>query len=136
MIVLKTVKRFLEWIKLKEKLHILSSKPPLFKESEIWWCSLGENIGREINGKSDLFSRPVLIFKKLSSDTFLGLPTTSQDRKGSWYVEITYGGKIVTVILSQARVLDYKRLSSIIGKIDSANFKKVKVGFRDLFLPK
>ncbi len=130
------VKRFLEWIRLKEKLHQGVSKPPLFKEGEIWWCSIGENVGREINGKSVLFSRPVLIFKKLSRETFLGLPTTSQSRNGTWYVEITYGGRLVTVILSQARILDAKRMSTKIGKIDSANIKKVKIGFRNLFLPK
>lgn len=129
------VKKFLEWIRLKEKLHNSSGKPPLFKEGEVWWCSLGENVGKEINGKSSLFSRPVLVFKKLSRDTF-GLPTTSQTRKGSWYVEIGYGGRLVTVILSQARVFDAKRMSTIIGKIDSANMKKVRTAFRELFLPK
>ena len=130
------VKRFLEWIKLKEKLHGNASRPPLFKEGEIWWASVGENIGSEINGKSKLFSRPVLVFKKLSSNTFLGIPTSSQDRKGSWYVSITLHGKTSVVILSQVRVFDYKRLSNRIGRIDSTNMKKVKTGFRNLFLPK
>jgi len=132
----KIVKRFLEWIQLKEQLHNASHKPPLFKEGEVWWCSVGENVGKEINGKSKLFSRPVLVFKKLSSETFLGIPTTSQDKHGTWYVEIDYGGRVVNVILSQVRMLDAKRLSTLIGKIDSANFKKVKIGFRDLFLSK
>ena len=72
----KIVKRFLEWIQLKEQLHNASHKPPLFKEGEVWWCSVGENVGKEINGKSKLFSRPVLVFKKLTSETFLGIPTT------------------------------------------------------------
>lgn len=130
------VKRFLEWIRLKEKLHSNISKPPLFKEGEIWWCSVGENVGSEINGKSNLFSRPVLIFKKLSSSTFLGIPTSSQDRKGSWYVSITLHGTNSVVVLSQVRVFDFKRLSNRIGRIDSTNMKKVKTGFRNLFLPK
>lgn len=130
---MKVIKRFLEWIRLKEKLHDRAYKPPLFKEGEIWWCSLGENVGREINGKSNLFTRPVLIFKKLSSETFLGIPTTSQNRTGSWYVEITYRNHIVTVVLSQVRVFDTKRLFSLLGKIDSHNFKKVKYGFWKLY---
>jgi hypothetical protein len=41
------IKRFLEWIKLKEKLHSNNYKPPFFKQGEIWWCSFGENIGTE-----------------------------------------------------------------------------------------
>lgn len=129
------VKRFLEWIKLKEKLHNNKHKPPLFKEGEIWWCSLGENIGSEINGKSGLFSRPVLIFKKLSKSTFMGIPTSSQDRKGSWYVQITLGSNKSVVILSQARLLDYKRLSSKIGELDSVEMSKVGEKFRSLYCP-
>ncbi|MFA5871014.1 MAG: hypothetical protein WC842_03995 [Candidatus Paceibacterota bacterium] len=30
---------------------------------EIWWCSLGVNIGSEEDGKNELFERPVLILK-------------------------------------------------------------------------
>ena len=94
------VKRFLEWMQLKEKLHGGIAKPPLFKDGEVWWCSIGENVGSEINGKSRLFSRPVLVFKKLSSGTFLGIPTSSQNRKGSWYVSITLHETASVVILS------------------------------------
>lgn len=129
------VKKFLEWIKLKEKLHNNKHMPPLFKEGEIWWCSIGENIGSEINGKSGLFSRPVLIFRKLSKSTFMGIPTSSQDRKGSWYVQITLGNIKSVVILSQARLLDYKRLSSKIGELDVVEMNKVKEKFRSLYCP-
>lgn len=134
--VIKAVKRFLEWIGLKEKLHDAIHKPPLFKEGEVWWCSIGENVGSEINGKSRLFSRPVLIFRKLSAGTFLGLPTTSQKRKGTWYVTITLGKVESTVVLSQARVLDYKRLSSKIGQLEAVEMKKVMKGFKNLYIGK
>ena len=130
-----TIKRFLEWIKLKEKLHTNKHKPPLFKEGEIWWCSLGENIGSEINGKSGLFSRPVLIFKKLSRSTFMGIPTSSQDRKGSCYVQISLGNIKSVVILSQARLLDYKRLSSKIGELDLGEMGNVRHKFKSLYCP-
>lgn len=93
-------KRFLEWIKLKEKLHLATFKLPLVAEVEVWWASIGENIGREISGKSELFSRPVLVFKKLSRETFLALPITTQARQDSWYIRVTYGQYDVNVILS------------------------------------
>lgn len=131
---MKIVKKFSEWIGLKEKIHNNIFKPPLFKEGEIWWCSIGENIGSEINGKSGLFSRPVLIFKKLSKNSFLGIPTSSQDRKGSWYVRVTLNNVFSTVLLSQIRFFDYKRLSTKIGHLDSFDFKQVKIGFKKLFI--
>ena len=129
------VKRFLEWIKLKEKLHNSAFKPPLITEGDIWWVSIGENVGKEINGKSGLFSRPVLVFRKLSRETFLGLPLTTQKIKGTWYVSIRHNDRNVVVILAQARVFDVKRLSNRIGSIDDADMKKVKTGFARLFLP-
>lgn len=136
MIIKKVVKRFLEWIHLKEKLHITTFRSPLITEGDIWWVSIGENIGKEINGKSGLFSRPVLVFKKLSRETFLGLPTTTQDKIGTWFVEIRQSGQTLNVILSQARVFDTKRLSTRMGRVDDTDMKKVKTGFRNLFLPK
>ena len=60
------IKKFLEWIGLKEKLHTANSTPPLFKEGEVWWCVVGENIGIEMNGKGDVFSRPVYAPTKLT----------------------------------------------------------------------
>lgn len=60
------LKKFLEWIGIKEKIHNTSRGPRLYKEGDIWWCAVGENIGIEINGKGKMFSRPVLVYKKLS----------------------------------------------------------------------
>ena len=56
-------KRFNEWIRIKEKLHQVGRTPHNL-EGEIWWSAVGENVGVEINGKGDVFSRPVLIMKK------------------------------------------------------------------------
>ena len=67
-------KDFLRWFKLKPKLDNRNHKPPLISEGQIWWCHLGENIGTEINGKGKSFTRPVIIFKKLSQFTFLAIP--------------------------------------------------------------
>jgi mRNA-degrading endonuclease toxin of MazEF toxin-antitoxin module len=127
------IKKFLDWIILKEKLHNHTYKPPLFKEAEIWWCGFGENIGSEINGKSDLFTRPALIYKKLSANTFMAIPTTSQERVGTWYVPVILGKMKTTVVLSQARVVDYKRLFSKIGELNALEMSGVKKKFHDLY---
>ncbi|MFA7308472.1 MAG: hypothetical protein WC045_00185 [Patescibacteria group bacterium] len=51
-------------------------KFPQFSEREIWWCSIGKNVGHECDGKNELFERPVLVLKKFNRDTFLGMPIT------------------------------------------------------------
>ena len=61
--IIERVNRFFEWIGLKEKLHRSDHKPPFVSERDVWWASLGENIGSEVNGKSDRFSRPVLVLR-------------------------------------------------------------------------
>lgn len=67
-------KDFNGWIKLKTKLHYLGH-PIDISEGDVWWCAAGENIQTEINGKSNRFSRPVLVVKKFGRYSFLGSAT-------------------------------------------------------------
>lgn len=127
------IKKFLEWIRLKEKLHNIQKDPPLVKERDLWWISFGENIGSEIGGKSNLFSRPGLVLKKLSRGFYLVAPTTTKKKEGTWYVEITQEGKSMYICLHQVRTIDYRRLSSRLGTVDSNDFEKVKVAFYTLY---
>ena len=58
-------KDFSGWIVLKEKLHKTRRRPRTVSEGDIWWCTVGENVGVEINGKGHLFARPVLVLTKI-----------------------------------------------------------------------
>ena len=127
------LKRFFEWIGLKEKLHNVDNDPPLVKERDLWWVSFGENIGSEMNGKSRLFSRPGLIIKKLSRGFFLVAPTTSQKKEGTWYVPIKQEGRDMYVCLHQLRTIDYRRLSNRLGVTDEEDFRRVKEFFWRLY---
>jgi hypothetical protein len=51
-----------------------------------WSPSIGENVGSEINGKSQLFSRPVIIVKKLAHGFYFVIPTTTKSKVGSWFI--------------------------------------------------
>jgi hypothetical protein len=67
--------------------------------------SIGENVGSVINGKSNRFSRPVLILRKLAHGFFLVAPTTTQPREGSWYVLVCLSDQDEYVCLSQIRTI-------------------------------
>ena len=127
------MKRFLEWIGLKKKLHHNNHKPPYVSEGDMWWCSLGDNVGSEINGKSKQFSRPVIILKKLSRSFYFVIPTTTQMRTGSWYVSFQHNKKDMVACLQQARSIDYRRLWSKLGSLDDTDFGRVKSGFHSLY---
>ena len=123
---------FLDWLKTK---ILLTHKSPriLFEEGQIWWVSIGANIGTEIFGKGDEFARPVIIFKKISADSFLGIPLTSKLKFGSWYVSVAHNGIIRTAILAQARALDSRRLIRKMGRVSDNEFKKIKERFIDFY---
>jgi mRNA interferase MazF len=127
------MKDFLTWCRLKKKLHENAAKGPLIRERDLWWVSLGENVGSEINGKSDLYSRPAIVIKKLAHGFFLVAPTTTKAHVGSWYVPIVFNGRETFVCLHQIRTIDYRRLSSRIGQISGDDFFSVKEGFLKLY---
>ena len=127
------LKDFVRWLKLKEELHDRQQRPPLVSERDIWWASVGENIGSEINGKSQLFSRPVIIYKKLSHGFYFVIPTTTQKKNGSWFVGFRQQGKAMIACLHQARAIDHRRLSSKLGTLDDEDFVNIRQGFNRLF---
>lgn len=125
------MKNFSNWFALKPRLDD-SEITRLINEREVWWCSMGVNVGHEMDGKSTKASRPVLILRKLSKNFFIGLPLTSKDKFGTWYVPITLKHKTSRVILSQVRVFDSRRLTSKIGQLDKNDFYEVKKQFISL----
>ena len=95
-------------------------------EGEVYWCSLGENIGDEENGKGSEFSRPVLIFKKFNNNIFLGIPMSTKNKESVYYVTVRLEYLIRSVIISQIRILDTKRLMKKIGYIPREDLERVK----------
>ncbi len=122
-----------KWHRVKLKTH---EKPllPVFSEREVWWCEVGENIGVEINGKGHNFVRPVLVYRKLSKRAFLGIPLTTQEHIGSWFVPFRFHEKDNFACINQTRSISSKRMQNRIGKIDESDFRKIRAGFQNLYL--
>jgi len=96
-------------------------------KKQVWWLSIGLNVGVEEDGKNNNFERPVLIVKVFNRQCFLGIPITSADKSNKkYYFPITYNQKKFFLILSQIRLFSVKRLSRKIYKIDSADFLQIK----------
>jgi mRNA interferase MazF len=127
-------KNFSEWLGLKRELDERQQTPPLVSVGDIWWASVGENVGSEMNGKSALFSRPVIVYKKLSHGFYFVIPTTTQPKRGSWFVRFRQQGKEMIACLHQARAIDHRRLSSKLGTLDDEDFVQVRQGFYRLYM--
>lgn len=75
-------KNFYRWS--REKIRIENNKEilPIFHEQEIWWCSIGINIGDEEDGKNTFYERPVLVVRKFSNKLAWVVPLTTKLRDG------------------------------------------------------
>lgn len=126
------IKNFIDWFKIKINLDSKSHIPPLFKDGQIWWCSIGENIGGEISGKGEYFRRPILVVRKLDKYSFIGVPLTSQPKTGTWYFNIKVKTKDNYSILSQVRNVDYRRMDKILGTLNQNELLKIRESLIDL----
>jgi len=103
-----------------------------FKEREIWFCSIGRNIGHEQHGHHDLFERPVFILKKFDKGSFFGVPISSKLKTGTWYASIKYKDAMFTLLLNQARLFDSKRLTRKVTQLSHEEHHYIKDQFRKL----
>ena len=104
---LEKVELFNSWNEQKQRLDS-NRRRLLFKEGEIWWCSLGINVGEEVYGKGAEFSR---ILKKLTDNSCIVLPLTSKTRSGNWYHHLFLNNKDRWVMMHQIRSISANRLT-------------------------
>jgi len=120
------------WNIYKKRLDAVG-RTPAIKDGEVWWGAVGKNIGSEINGKNEKFSRPILVLRKLSRYTFMGIPLTSQEKEGDWFVRFTFKDKIEYAAICQARVFSVSRLYTKIGTLPKSDLELVQDGFLKLY---
>ncbi|MBP9751301.1 MAG: type II toxin-antitoxin system PemK/MazF family toxin [Candidatus Moranbacteria bacterium] len=118
-------KDFDEWNSKKKQLDVVSRKL-LFKEGEIWWCSIGVNVGEEVYGKGEYFRRPVVILRKLSGNTCIVMPTTTRERSGSWYHHLNIRNKDRWVMMNQIRLISANRLWVRESTLSREEFEELK----------
>ena len=125
---LQTLNLFLDWTKKKVGLH-LDDRPIHVAEREIWWASLGQNIGTEVNGKHRHFERPVIVLKKVGQNMLFAIPASTVIKSGSWYFTFSFHGKAMSALLAQCRPLSCRRMIRKMGSIDTDIFLKIQTAF-------
>ena len=114
------MKDFDHWCKKKALLEVGRHGYP--KRREVWWASIGVNIGHEQDGVGELFERPVLVIKKFANDTCLIVPMTKAGSDTKFYYKLPYGDVISYLALTQVRTVSSKRLSRNIRRLDIDEF--------------
>lgn len=124
-------KDFTEWNRIKGQLHT-EHPAPTFQEREVWWCSIGINVGHETDGKSQYATRPVIVIRKFNPHIFLGVPLTTQIKENPFYQPIHFKEREQCAMLSQLRLWSAKRLRSKLGKLPQDQFEAVRNALRDM----
>lgn len=128
-------KNFDNWNINKKNIHATKNSP-LFHEREIWFCSLGVNVGFEQDGTGGNYDRPVIVMRGFNKNTFLGVAITGRAKEGDFYFSIgSITGREASVNLSQIRLIDAKRLVRKIGTLNEINFQKLKQKLRNVHFP-
>ena len=129
-------KDFDSWNKLKKVINQKNVGDEFnFHAGDIWWTTLGINIGKEIDGKNETFERPSLILKVINKHTLYVLPLTSKEHfLDKYHKKINYinGGSGV-VVFSQVRVISSSRLLRRLSKINKKDLKEIQILFQSLF---
>jgi len=138
------MKNYKNWHNLKSDIENRGQEKK-FREREIWWCSLGENIGFEQDGKNEKFERPVLVLRKFNKGMFFGLPLTSKIKEDKFHTGFVVKTKNKKgefeenesfAILSQLRLLSSKRIIRRVVRINENTFAKIEGSFIKLLLEK
>ncbi|TAH33713.1 type II toxin-antitoxin system PemK/MazF family toxin [Candidatus Saccharibacteria bacterium] len=128
------MKDYLHWTPIKADINNNLARLN-YNEGDIFWLSIGENIGFEQDGKGKLFARPVLIVRGFSRQLFWGIPLTSQKKEGKYYYTFRHlSGEESTAILSQLRAFDPARISgsSRFGRVSKETLQDIKNRLREI----
>lgn len=124
-------KDFDTWNKKKKNIHA-DVHELYFYEREVWWCSVGVNVGYEEDGKNGNFARPVLVLRKFSKDVFVGIPLSTTNKTGKYYFQFELLGKSSTALLSQIRLFDSKRLVDKMGKVSKSSHESIREAVKSI----
>jgi mRNA-degrading endonuclease toxin of MazEF toxin-antitoxin module len=129
------MQEFDKWNEVKKTVQ-QKQKVATFKERGIYWASVGKNIGYEQNGKGGEYLRPILVFRKFSKNSFLGIPLTTNQKDDKFHFIFKFRDeKTSSASLSQIRLFDAKRLERNIGKISIEDFVKLEEKLKKIMFP-
>jgi mRNA interferase MazF len=125
-------KDFTHWHTEKTEVQIHKARP-FFHERDVWFCTVGANIGFEQDDRGDKFLRPVVIIKKFNKEVLWAVPLTTKEKMGKYYFSFKLEEATTsTAILSQLRLIDSKRLQYKIGNIGTGDFTELKTKITQL----
>jgi mRNA interferase MazF len=125
-------KDFDRWNDHKKQVHARDDVPD-YHAREVWWCTLGTNIGFEQDGTGIGHARPVLVLKGFSRNVCVIVPLTTSKKVSHYHWPAgKIEDRVAFAIISQLRLIDTRRLTNKIATMDAMTFKKIRNAVRDI----
>lgn len=95
------------------------------RAGEIRWVCFGVNIGSEIDGKGESFTRPGLVLHVIGSHLALIVPMSTKVKDVAGYIKFEWKGATTALCIHQIKTVSQKRILSRKGKISDERLKTI-----------
>lgn len=128
-----SMQEFDRWNKEKKRIEGSAGARASVRARDVWYCSIGKNIGVEVQGTGYRFERPVLILAKFNRHMFWGIPLTTQQHQFNFFYNFSDpDGRNVAANIAQLRLFSSKRVIRKLYKLDRGNFKQIQRRLKQL----
>ena len=118
-------KDFDKWNQVKKNTDNNDTKVSI-RAGEIRWISFGVNVGSEIDGKGESFTRPGLIIHVIGSHLVFVAPLSTKVKEVAGYLPFDWKGTTTALCIHQIRIVSQKRILSRKGRISEDKLKAIK----------
>lgn len=125
-------KDFDKWNSVKKRIHSEELKVSI-RAGEIRWVACGVNVGSEIDGKGESFTRPMLVVHVVGSVLALVVPLSTKLKNVAGYVPFELQGKRISLCVHQMRIISQRRVLARKGRISDKRLRQVKSEIKKFF---
>ena len=126
------IKDFDGWNVVKKRIHS-EEQAVSIRAGEIRWVSCGVNVGSEIDGKGESFTRPVLIAHVIGSVLALVIPLSTKLKDVAGYIPFEFQEKRVSLCIHQMRIISQRRVLVRLGRISGGRLATIKTEIKKFF---
>ena len=126
------IKDFENWNFAKQRID-KKEKQINIRAGEIRWIIFGVNVGSEIDGKGDSFTRPGLIINVVGSSVALVIPMSTKIKDAAGYIQMEWKQRLVSLCIHQSRIVSQKRILRRMGRISESKLKIYKDEMKKFF---
>ena len=118
-------KNFDAWNTQKKIIH-QRQPPPYIKDGDIWWCSIGLNVGHEEDGKNEWFERPVCLIRCFRGGLVWVVPFTSHPHSGPYVVRVRFNQRDSWALITHVRLLSTRRLQRKVSHVSEETLVHIR----------